>query len=744
MRKNIIFNKGWLFQKTENVDEIIDIPHTWNAIDGQDGGNDYYRGVCKYLKSFKKDEIFGQCGISSEQEKDYEVWLELEGAAMMADVEVNGIHLIHHDGGFSTFRVNMTGVMQEENQILIQVDNSYTDKVYPQKADFTFYGGIYRDIKIIVVPKSHFALSYYGSQGIKVTPEVHTKYGEITVEVWTEDVSEGELVSFEVLNAEGISITSGTANIHNNYAKTVIQVDNPHMWDGIKDPYLYTMKAALQEDSVETKIGFRTFFVDADKGFYLNGHSYPLCGAARHQDRQGKGNAISREDHKEDMEIMLEMGVNTIRLAHYQHDQYFYDLCDENGMIVWAEIPYITQHMPEARDNSISQMKELIAQNYHHPSIVCWGLSNEITAGGGVSENMIDNHQILNDLCHNMDITRLTTMAHAFMLDANDSFVTLPDIRSYNLYYGWYLGELENNDEFFDEYHQEHPDVAMGLSEYGADANPAFQSPRPEKGDWTESYQAVYHEHMLAMWKKRPFIWAMHCWNMFDFGADGRNEGGKPGQNQKGLVTFDRKIRKDAFYIYKAYLSTDPFVYICGRRYVDRVEEITEIKVYSNQKTVTLYVDGRKQEEKSGDKVFQFQVPISGKHKIEVKSQNLTDCIQICKVEQPNPDYYNGDGKQVENWFDKPEEVMREGYYSILDSMADIKQTPEGADIIAKTIATARESYGEVAKSVKMPESTQRIMDRAPFQSVLKQAGKVITPAMVKEINYKLNQIPKE
>lgn len=744
MRKNIIFNKGWLFQKTENVDEIIDIPHTWNAIDGQDGGNDYYRGVCKYLKSFKKDEIFGQCGISSEQEKDYEVWLELEGAAMMADVEVNGIHLIHHDGGFSTFRVNMTGVMQEENQILIQVDNSYTDKVYPQKADFTFYGGIYRDIKIIVVPKSHFALSYYGSQGIKVTPEVHTEYGEITVEVWTEDVSEGELVSFEVLNAEGISITSGTANIHNNYAKTVIQVDNPHMWDGIKDPYLYTMKAALQEDSVETKIGFRTFFVDADKGFYLNGHSYPLCGAARHQDRQGKGNAISREDHKEDMEIMLEMGVNTIRLAHYQHDQYFYDLCDENGMIVWAEIPYITQHMPEARDNSISQMKELIAQNYHHPSIVCWGLSNEITAGGGVSENMIDNHQILNDLCHNMDITRLTTMAHAFMLDANDSFVTLPDIRSYNLYYGWYLGELENNDEFFDEYHQEHPDVAMGLSEYGADANPAFQSPRPEKGDWTESYQAVYHEHMLAMWKKRPFIWAMHCWNMFDFGADGRNEGGKPGQNQKGLVTFDRKIRKDAFYIYKAYLSTDPFVYICGRRYVDRVEEITEIKVYSNQKTVTLYVDGRKQEEKSGDKVFQFQVPISGKHKIEVKSQNLTDCIQICKVEQPNPDYYNGDGKQVENWFDKPEEVMREGYYSILDSMADIKQTPEGADIIAKTIATARESYGEVAKSVKMPESTQRIMDRAPFQSVLKQAGKVITPAMVKEINYKLNQIPKE
>lgn len=744
MRKNIIFNKGWLFQKTENVDEIIDIPHTWNAIDGQDGGNDYYRGVCKYLKSFKKDEIFGQCGISSEQEKDYEVWLELEGAAMMADVEVNGIHLIHHDGGFSTFRVNMTGVMQEENQILIQVDNSYTDKVYPQKADFTFYGGIYRDIKIIVVPKSHFALSYYGSQGIKVTPEVHTEYGEITVEVWTEDVSEGELVSFEVLNAEGISITSGTANIHNNYAKTVIQVDNPHMWDGIKDPYLYTMKAALQEDSVETKIGFRTFFVDADKGFYLNGHSYPLCGAARHQDRQGKGNAISREDHKEDMEIMLEMGVNTIRLAHYQHDQYFYDLCDENGMIVWAEIPYITQHMPEARDNSISQMKELIAQNYHHPSIVCWGLSNEITAGGGVSENMIDNHQILNDLCHNMDITRLTTMAHAFMLDANDSFVTLLDIRSYNLYYGWYLGELENNDEFFDEYHQEHPDVAMGLSEYGADANPAFQSPRPEKGDWTESYQAVYHEHMLAMWKKRPFIWAMHCWNMFDFGADGRNEGGKPGQNQKGLVTFDRKIRKDAFYIYKAYLSTDPFVYICGRRYVDRVEEITEIKVYSNQKTVTLYVDGRKQEEKSGDKVFQFQVPISGKHKIEVKSQNLTDCIQICKVEQPNPDYYNGDGKQVENWFDKPEEVMREGYYSILDSMADIKQTPEGADIIAKTIATARESYGEVAKSVKMPESTQRIMDRAPFQSVLKQAGKVITPAMVKEINYKLNQIPKE
>ena len=439
---------------------------------------------------------------------------------------------------------------------------------------------------------------------------------------------------------------------------------------------------------------------------------------------------------------MQEMGCNTIRLAHYQHSQYFYDLCDRAGMIVWAEIPYITEHMHNGRANTISQMTELVVQNYNHPSIVCWGLSNEISAASVINEDLIENHRLLNDLCHRLDSTRPTVMAHAFMLDPDDPFAMISDLRSYNLYYGWYLGELEQNDEWFDDFHASHPEKVIGLSEYGADANPAYQNGNPEKGDWSEPYQAVYHEHMLKMWRDRPYIWAMHCWNMFDFAADGRMEGGKPGQNQKGLVTFDRKIKKDAFYIYKAYLSREPFVHLCGSRYVDRTEAETEIKVYSNQKRIVLYVDGQKYAALDGDKVFTFRLAISGEHSIEARSGDLCDRITIRKVEKPNPRYVSEDSEVV-NWFDKPEEMVRDVYFSIFDTMEAIKRDPEGARLLEETMRKVRKSYGEVAQNVKLSDSSQRLLDRMPFNKVLKQAGKAVTPAMVKELNAALNQIRK-
>ena len=375
-----------------------------------------------------------------------------------------------------------------------------------------------------------------------------------------------------------------------------------------------------------------------------------------------------------------------MRLAHYQHAQYFYDLCDKYGLVAWAEIPYITEHMPEGRANTLSQMTELVVQNYNHPSIVCWGLSNEIT-GSGKTEDLVENHKLLNDLCHKLDATRPTTMAHIFMLDANDPLVFLPDIRSYNLYYGWYVGEWDQNDAWFDEFHKNHPDAVIGLSEYGADANPAYQSAKPAKGDWSEGYQAVYHEHMLKMWADRPYIWAMHCWNMFDFGADGRNEGGKPGQNQKGLVTFDRKTKKDAFYIYKAYLSKEPFVHICGRRYADR------------------------------------------------------------KVDKPNPAYVKAGGEVV-NWFDREDEIVKEGYFSIKDSMGDVKAHPQASavlnELIAPLQAKAAAAYGDVAKNIQIPESMQRMMDKMSVEATLKQMGKLVTPAFVHELNAALNQVKKE
>jgi beta-galactosidase len=718
-------NSDWLFQKPGFQEETVTLPHTWNAKDGQDGGNDYFRGSCRYVKKFMYSNVV---------EKE-EVWLQFEGVAMIADVYVNGTLLGHHEGGYSTFRVNITEVLKKENFLEVIVDNSKNDYVYPQKADFTFYGGIYRNVTLVTVPSAHFALGYCGGTGIKVTPKIEDKNAKVTVETWVEGV------------ADTVDITVAghtvTTKVKDGKAIAVIEISNVHLWDGVKDPYLYTARAELSSgDAVETKFGCRTIAFDANKGFILNGRPYRLCGAARHQDRQGVGNALSAVEHDEDMALMLEMGANTVRLAHYQHDQYFYNLCDKYGLIVWAEIPYITEHLSTARENSLSQMKELVIQCYNHPSIVCWGLSNEITATGGVNEDMVENHKLLNDLCHKLDTTRPTTMAHVFMLDINHPFVMLPDICSFNLYYGWYLGEVEQNDEWFDTFHAAHPNTMVGLSEYGADANPAYQNGTPEKGDWSEPYQAIYHEHMLKMWSERPYIWAMHCWNMFDFGADGRNEGGKPGQNQKGLVTFDRKIKKDAFYIYKAYLSKNPFIHLCGSRYADRIEDTTEVKVYSNLSEVTLYIDGKNFASKKGDKVFVFHVPITTEHRIEARSGELTDSIIIRKAEKPNQDYFKEGGELI-NWFDKPEEVMREGYYSIMDSMVDIKENPEAAALLSRVMQRSKESYGDVAKNVTLPEAIQRQMDTMPLHKLLKQAGKAIGPDMIKEINYALNQIRK-
>ena len=270
------------------------------------------------------------------------------------------------------------------------------------------------------------------------------------------------------------------------------------------------------------------------------------------------------EHHKKDMEIILELGATTLRLAHYQHAQEFYDLCDECGLILWAEIPYITMHMKNARANTLTQMEELVVQNYNHPSIITWGLSNEITAASAVNEDLLENHTQLNDLCHKLDPTRPTTMANVFMLETDSPILEIPDINSYNLYFGWYLGELEQTDDFFDEYHEKYPDRVIGFSEYGADANPQYQSAAPEKGDYTESYQALYHEHMLQMIEARPYLWATHVWNLFDFAADGRDEGGKHGENQKASLPWTENSKKTPSIFTKRHGIKQIHLYTCA------------------------------------------------------------------------------------------------------------------------------------------------------------------------------------
>ncbi len=670
MRNIKSLNENWLFVKgTDDINArdgvAVSLPHTWNAEDGFDGGNDYFRGKCLYVKTLKRDEL-------PEAELHF---LEFCGANSSADVYVNGVSLFHHDGGYSTFRVNITESLIDETVIAVVVDNAPNDRVYPQMADFTFYGGLYRNVNLISVSNTHFDLEYYGAPGIKVTPVLQNGDANISVEVFVKNLSAGQKLVYSLYNKEGEKIDS----IESTDTEVNFCVQNVHLWNGRRDPYLYSASAEIVSDgevldNVSARFGCRTFEVDPERGFILNGEEYPLRGVSRHQDRWGIGNALLPEHHKEDIDFICELGATTIRLAHYQHDGCFYDLCDEAGLVIWAEIPYISKHMPSGRENTVSQMTELIAQNYNHASICVWGLSNEISIAGS-SEDLLENHRILNDLAHNMDKTRLTTIAAVSMCKIDDPYLKIPDLVSYNHYFGWYGGDTDMNGPWFDKFHATHPNIPIGVSEYGCEAL-NWHTSNPRQGDYTEEYQAYYHEELIKQLFTRKYIWATHVWNMFDFGADARAEGGENGQNHKGLMTMDRKYKKDAFYAYKAWLSDEPFVHLCGKRYVDRVEDVTRVTVYSNQPEVELFVNGESIGKKSApDHFFYFDVKNEGESTLVAKSGDLSDESMIRKVETMNEDYILKEKGAVLNWFDVTE---KEGRYSLNDKISDILASLRG------------------------------------------------------------------
>ena len=543
MRTVCNINHKWAFRKGAPLPEtfpadwdLVNLPHSWNNIDGQDGGNDYWRGTAVYVRALERADL-------PEAEAYF---LEVNGTNSSADVYLNGEKLAHHDGGYSTWRVELTGRLQDENLLVITVDNAPNDRVYPQSADFTFYG------------------------------------------------------------------------------------------------------------------------------------------VSRHRDGWQKGNAITREDHIRDMDLICEVGANTIRLAHYQHDQFFYDLCDERGMVVWAEIPYISQHMPGGRANTLSQMRELIVQNHHHASIVVWGLSNEITMKGDKDPDLRDNHHELNDLCHTMDPTRPTVMAVVSMCPTDSPYLEIPDAISYNHYFGWYGGDTAMNGPWFDKFHAEHPTLPIGCSEYGCEAL-NWHSDTPQQGDYTEEYQAYYHEELIKQLFSRPYIWATHVWNMFDFGADARNEGGENGQNHKGLVTIDRQYKKDAFYAYKAWLSDEPFVHLCGKRFVNHTGDTVRITVYSNQPQVELFANGVSLgAQRAEDHFFRFTVPNRGVTRLEAVAGACRDSGTICHVDTPDERYRLRERGAILNWFDVTE---KEGFYSLNDRISDIMKAPEGKQVILDLLA---------------------------------------------------------
>ena len=738
MRHIISLNEGWSFRKEGQEPEILNLPHTWNAIDGMDGGGDYWRGKGIYEKTINRADL-----PAGEQ-----VFLEIPAANSSADVYVNGQHCIHHDGGYSCFRCDITGHLAEETTIRIEVDNSSNRTVYPQMADFTFYGGLYRGVKAIGVSESHFDLTTNGTPGIHVTPTVEGEDGRARVKVFTTARKEGQFLRYTLLS-EGQELKT-----HTTQAETVdFLIKKVRLWDGKRDPHMYTMRVELLVgdtvlDTVSARFGVRSFSVDPERGFILNGREYPLRGVARHQDRMGFGNALLPEHHLEDIDLICEVGATTIRLAHYQHDQYFYDLCDERGLVIWAEIPYISQHRPEGRENTMSQMTELITQCYNHPSICFWGLSNEITMNGPEDPDLLVNHRMLNNLVKKMDATRLTTLAALSMCPMDATYLTIPDVVSYNHYFGWYGGETDQNGPWLDKFHAKHPNIPIGVSEYGCEAL-NWHTSSPMQGDYTEEYQAYYHEELIRQLYTRPYIWATHCWNMFDFGADARAEGGENGQNHKGLITIDRKYKKDAFYAYKAWLSDEPFVHICGKRYIDRVEDVTKVTVYSNQPQVELFANGESLGVKTaGDHFFYFDVPNGGETRLEAIAGDCRDESFIRKVAVFNEEYRMKEAGAILNWFDITEP---EGRFSLNDKVGDIMATWQGKllllSMLKRFMPKGKKGEKPQAAGFELNAGIMEMVGSFTLLRLLNMASGMLNMGLTKEdlleINRKLNKIRK-
>lgn len=750
MRQVINLNKDWKFiQHNAGLPEhfpeewqSVDLPHTWNAVDGHDGNGSYDRGCYWYAKRFTTPK---------QPLKGGRVYVEVPAAGQQATVYVNGRQVTYHEGGYSAFRADITELCREdqENLLVIACSNEYKDSVYPQSADFTFYGGLYRGVNLISVPDTHFELMYFGGPGVMITPKPCPDTGGAVFEIksWVVHPDENFTVSYVIKDAKGNEAAAASRPADD--PAVTIYIPDVRLWE-MDSPYLYTVEATLVRrneiyDQVSLQTGVRSFSCDPDKGFIINGKEIPLRGVSRHQDLLYKGNALTREEHFRDAKMIKELGANSVRLAHYQHSQDFYDACDEMGMTVWAEIPFISvfNKDPEAHQNCISQLKELIIQNYHHPSICFWGISNEILIGG-ISEKLVENHRELNALAKELDPTRLTTIAHVSMTPVESPMHHITDVISYNHYFGWYGGHTEDNGPWFDDFHRRHPELCVGVSEYGCEGIITYHGPNPACKDYSEEYQALYHEYMAKMLNERPWIWSSYVWNMFDFGCAARNEGGVAGRNNKGLVTMDRKIKKDSYYIYQAYWTEEPMVHLCGRRYARRAGEKTEIRVYSNQPEVVLYLNGSQVDTMKADKVFVFEAALDeGMNILVAEAGPVKDSMTIEKVSE-EPSVYvlpevNERAEGVANWFStvgdmdlKAPMEFPEGKYSVKNTLEEIARCPELMEIVSRAVKLASNF------NLVPGEGMWDMMKSMTPETMMEMAGSLMPEGFLESLNAKM------
>ncbi|MCQ2463536.1 MAG: hypothetical protein MJ177_09085 [Clostridia bacterium] len=685
MRKTENINGDWTL-KIKNESMQVDLPHTWNAVDGQNE-KDYFRGQAIYSKIIPQYEG--------------NVFLEINAANTKSAVYINGCFAAKHNNGYGMYRVDITNFLtMSQNALQIYVDNTADPLLYPQVADFTFYGGIYRDVNMISsVSDTRFAMLDKSRTGIYITPK---NDGSVYVKSVLEGSTRGVKKHFAVLDAKGKTVAEQTSDGDAQAVK--LTVSDPVLWQGRKNPYLYTLVSQVIKndtviDEVKEKFGFREYYFDSEKGFFLNGEHLKLKGVSRHQDRENIGNALTLKEHREDIELICEAGANSVRLAHYQQSPDFYDLCDEKGLLVWAEIPVISRFSAKKQAQARLMLEELIKQNYNHPSIYCWGIENEIsmtvTAPGlvnGISE--------LNDIAHRLDGTRPTTCAQISFAKNDSRLNRITDIMGYNHYFGWYMQTADEIEHWLDRFHEECPDIKLCLSEYGAEGITSLHSENPVQGDYSEEYQAVFHEKYLSAINKREWLWGSYVWNMFDFGSAARNEGGVKGRNNKGLVTIDRKIKKDSFWLYKAYWSDEKFVHITGERFVNRVAGVKEIKVYSSCESVTLSVNGKEQTVK-GDKIFIFKAEIlPGENILRAAADGAEHTVVINGVDREDESCKLGEGQGsfVRNWFEAGDEINGEKL-SLNDTLGEIVNNAE--------VQSLMKNY--IGKSVKIPSAVGKI-----------------------------------
>lgn len=745
-------NPSYIYQKISEGEEV-NLPHTFNAVDGQ-SGEGLFRGKCWYQKNI----------VLTNEDLNKHMFLEIGAASLKSEVYLNGTLMNKNSCGFALYRVYLNPQLKNgENLISIMVDNTMDNTVYPLMADFSFYGGIYREVNLITTSSLHFDLLDNSRVGISVTQQ-KSRSDSYALKIIGRVINEEHQ---KVIGTVSIKLKDKEQNVVLEKTKELAikeelefqfleEIENPILWNGLENPYLYTLEVALLKDgnvcderSIRT--GFRTVEITPDKGVFLNGNPIKFNGVSRHQDFDLVGNALRKEHMDLDMELIKEIGANTVRLAHYQHHDYFYSLCDEVGLLVWAEIPFISvpTTSDESNQNAKDQLERLIKQTQNHTSIYCYGIQNEITIAVE-NEKIYEMTRELEAMAKDLDSSRYTAQANIYSVDNTSPLNDITDFVGYNLYYGWYYKELSDLGERLDEFHKERPYIPIMVTEYGVDTNPKFHSYDPVVKDYTEEYQLLFHNNALKTFEEREFVLGGYQWNMFDFGSDSRNEGGVKGKNQKGLVTIDRNIKKDAFYLYKAYWSKEPFVKLAGSRFVKRHKQNNDMVVLSNLKNIKLY--------HNGDLIKELE---SAKTMTTFANVKFSEGENIIKVEGVAPEgtiytdeatfFYQNEKEltyiyvkrdqqtHVTNWFEKfdltsvEEVILKDGYYSTFDSVQELYNNEAAKGIFIKY-------FGQMAEHPKM----KTMIGIMTIEKMAKLSNLGIPKELLTVINKELNKIPKQ